>query len=854
MRYPALLLGSVILLGIVSCSDTGNGPPSVIGDGSSNPNNVIPFASLTGGADSESLAVPASWTRAAKPVEAAPVNVSGQTALLNEVSFLPAAGDSQFVEIRAAAGGTVASGLTLKNESGDTYVLPDGLVLVNNDLLLVRFDGQATLDGLTVHADRSTFLNSSAGSLVLLDQAGTELDRVSWGSKGGDSLALGVSDNPNDFTPGITFGRLPQSNAAAPHSWVVYLPVEATPGAPNVNVGVDVLFPLNGTVSNSGDTTLSWYPAPGATGYQVQLANNPELTSLLLDTTVTSPLTNITLGEGTYYWQVRVLYADNSKSDWSLRQVFTLDDGVDLSGTGGTSAKAANRRKGTPPLALLAVPMISQRKDTNLLLLESFRTDAGHGWDEPHPTLDVDDWADNMNCALACTQMVNHYFHGTLSQDRIGFQMHQNDRDGPEGDLNYGQPNPIGDVLNWAVGRSWDGGGPKPVHDLTYPKTYGDFWRDVTGEINEKRPVALLEKPKNKGAHFILVVGYDIRNGKNYFVVNNPWNPNSAIAFQGLRQYDLIALCGYYLIGKGTLAGRDDEKSIGDDQDNDTIKDFDEEMRFGTNKTLKDTDMDCIEDKEEIRNSMFDPAHGWALYWNNKGGDGKARRGEIVLDGNVPISGRPELENDSDGGGLADVMEVFSGTDPTNPDDDHRHITGTIDDIRHWETDYSNPNDSNTMAVSDERYHVEIDLQTDPDTKKLKGTAKVTYTNHAYRVYRHPFSCDAGQATQLNIDHPDRQWTVKLTGSFYCWIQDGKRVIHIGASGAPDHSDAPDTITYHDTCYSDTQPVSSRTGKWGGFTEVVEKPDAVDVRVDHPLPSGVTSGEDSHTVHLKIER
>jgi hypothetical protein len=852
MRRLPYFLGLAMILELVGCGS--NGPPSGTGDGSTNPNNVIPFASLTGGADSESLPVPSLWTLTAKPIEAAPPNPPGQTALLNEVSFLTAAGDSQFVEIRAAAGGTVASGLSLQNENGDTYVLPDGLVLSPDNLLLVRFDGQATVDGLTVHADRSTFLNSSTGSVVLLDQTGTQLDRVSWGIKGDDSLAFGASANPSDFKPGVTIGRLPQSNVAVPHSWVLYQPAEATPGAPNYNLGVDVLFPLNGTVLNSGDIVLSWYPAPGAVGYQVQLAANPELTSLLLDTTVTAPLTNLTLAEGTYYWQVRALFDDASRSDWSVRQVFTLDNSVDLGDTTTASAKVGTRAKGTPPQALLAVPRISQRKDTNMLLLESLRTDSGHGWDEPHPTLDITDLADNCNCALACTQMINHYYNGTLSQDRIGFQLHQTDREGPEGDLNYGQANEIGDVLHWAVGGSWDVDSPKRLHDLTFPKTYGDFWREVTGEIDANRPVALLEQPKGKGGHFIVVVGYDIRNGKRYFIVNNPWNPNSATAFQGPRQYDLIALCGYYLLGKGPFAGRDDEKSIGDDQDSDKIKDFDEETRFGTDKIINDTDSDCIEDKEEIRSSMFDPSHGWALYWNDKGGDGKARRGKLVFNGNVPVSGRPELDNDSDGGGLADVMEVFSSTNPSNPDDDFRHITGTIDDVKRWVWDFSNrPNYSNTMAVSDERHHVEIDLQTDPDTKKLKGTAKVLYTNHAYNVYRHPFTCSAGQATQLNMDHPDRQWTVNLTGSFYCRTKDGKRVISISAWGTPDQSDVPDTITYHDTCYSDTQPGTS-AGKWGGFSEELIAPDKLDLRVDYPLPEGPSSGEESHEVHLKIEK
>jgi hypothetical protein len=233
----------------------------------------------------------------------------------------------------------------------------------------------------------------------------------------------------------------------------------------------------------------------------------------------------------------------------------------------------------------------------------------------------------------------------------------------------------------------------------------------------------------------------------------------------------------------------------------------------------------------------------------------------VPTTGSAPLSAYTSACNsgvDSDGGGLPDFIEDFNGdgtveagdTNPRDPADDHRHFSGTIDDVRRYETDYSDPNSSNTMEVSQERYHVVVDLEATPVAQggdPLQGTAKVTYTNGAHRVYRHPYTCGAGQATQLNIDHADREWTASLVGRFTCSIQGGTRVIGITASGQPDHSDAPDTITYRDTCHSDTQR-GTMTATWGSFTEYGINAAGMLLHVNYPLPGGVTSGENAHIV------
>jgi hypothetical protein len=883
MRELRCLFALAMILSFVGCSANQDGSdtglPSGTGDDSGDNGgggsavivggNPIPFDSLTGGVESESLTIPAAWTRAARPVEPAPTPTGGNSALLNEVLYMPATGESQFVEILAAVGGTLSAGLLLTTETGDTYRVPDGApVLAGGGILLVVFDGQGTISGNTIHADRNTFLSSPSGTLHLLDAVGAELDQVNWGTTSSDAVSYGLGGDPIDFEEGMTLGRLPHSLNVSRLSWNVYAAVQATPGAPNLNLGTIALCPLNGEVINSGDITLSWFPSPDATSYEVQLAGTPTLDSLVLDRTVAEPLTTITLGEGTYYWRIQAVFADGSKADWSPIVTFTLDDGIDLSDDAAT-ARSLRTKRGIVPTRMLRVPKISQHKDTNMLLLESLRTDIGHSWDQAHSVLDVNDKADNMNCALASSEMINHYFQGTITQDRLGYELHKNDHEGPERDLNYATGNLAGNILPWALGRAG-------VVARKKPGSNAEYWADITSEIDNGRPLVMSETI-NGGGHATVVIGYHIQPGKTprdekrYLVVNNPWNPNSDVAVRGLRQYDLVALRGYVMLGPGPLNGRaEDPRILGDpagsnDADKDQINDFDEEVRFGTDKNSNDTDSDCISDKDEIKNSLSDMSHGWAIRVNGWGGDGKARMGPLVLDGTVPVSGRPELDQDSDGGGIPDFVEnlnpdeitdpTIGETNPYDPSDDRRHITGTLDTVWHYEHYYSDPNSSNTMEVSDQRYHAEVSLDAEPRTGNLTGTATVRYTNHAYRVYRHPFDCEAGTTSQLNIDHPDREWTATLTGKFYCSTKDGKRVVRISASASPDQSGVADTVTYHDICYSDTQP-GHVTGSWIGFGEQLQedKADGIELRADYDLPTGVDGGEDSYEVHLKFER
>lgn len=833
-------------LGLLLIAGCGNQPPG-------SPNTPGPdltgsiFADLKGTAASESNVVPPAWARAQAPVEPAPAQIGGTTALLNEVCFRPAPGSSQFVEIRAASGGTSPTGLVLHTDAGLTYALPANLpALGAAELLLIVFDGKNSVDGRTVHADIATFMNANAGTLSLRDSNAALLDQVSWGDRAG-GVDFGVGGERVEPEDGMTLGRLPGATSVSPTAWTAFAPEHATPGKLNVRPGVVIMFPLNGSIQESGDTTLSWFPAAEAVSYRVQVSNKADMSAPIVDETVVD-LIRKTLGEGTYFWRVQAVFADGSAADWSRVLVFMLSNGFDLTDGGAPKPRGAARAR---PTKMLNVPRISQRKDTTMLCLESNRTDD-HAWDKPHAALDVHDWADNNNCALASAVMINHYYGGTLSQDRVGYEIRKDKAPGPEFDINYGHGNPTEKAVGWAIGRA---GTVKRV----IPPTYGDFWNAVVAEIDAGRPVAMSERIGG-GGHATVIIGYDISTEKRYLVINNPWNPKSAEAVRGLRQYDLIPLNAIIPLGEGPINAVADDPAIKLDSDGDGINDFDELNRFGTSVSHADTDFDCIGDKVEIRASMFHSQHGWARYFNNQGGDGAARGSPPTMNGSVPAAGRPELDVDFDRGGLPDFMEdanhdglVSAGEgDPFDGMDDRDiHVTGTIDDVVNTFQEFSNPNYSNTREEYHTNVHVVLDLRPNIDDGKLKGTAAVTWQRQTRFVYRNQVCADG-----LLIDTNTRQWTVNIVGQLFC---DNQGKIGIMGSGTPDGSGVPMTLRYHDyncngncgACYDVTEGSNSRP-TWGSFFERGLVDNKLDLRSDDTINPPMM-GESYHEVHLQLQ-
>jgi hypothetical protein len=100
--------------------------------------------------------------------------------LLNEVVFLPAAGQPQWVELINVGGETATlDGIQIESHAGAKFAIPAGQTLSAGAVRVVRFDGQSAVDGNAIHAAPPTFLGP-AGFVQLSGPSGV-LDRIAWG-------------------------------------------------------------------------------------------------------------------------------------------------------------------------------------------------------------------------------------------------------------------------------------------------------------------------------------------------------------------------------------------------------------------------------------------------------------------------------------------------------------------------------------------------------------------------------------------------------------------------------------------------------------------------------------------------
>src|SRR5439155_10081005 len=108
--------------------------------------------------------------------------------------FLPAANESQFVELKNA--GTASAGLAgLSLSNGTvTFTLPESAgPLGPGEFGLVLFDGVGGVNGRTIHAPPAAIVDPTGDVLILRGRAGGALDSVSWGRLhfGGVRLSTG---------------------------------------------------------------------------------------------------------------------------------------------------------------------------------------------------------------------------------------------------------------------------------------------------------------------------------------------------------------------------------------------------------------------------------------------------------------------------------------------------------------------------------------------------------------------------------------------------------------------------------------------------------------------------------------
>ena len=677
--------------------------------------------------------------------------------LLTEVRFDPSPGDTAFVELLNAGTKPVDLLRFVLRVGGSDLPLPRLIdSLAPGARLVVRFDGSGRTERRVVHAAANYKIAADSGSIELLRDDRLRLDRVAWGTSP-DAVSLGDGGFVHStLERGSSIGRPPGANArGAITDWVVYPRAQVTPGQPNPLPAVDQLLPLDGVVIDEPTVNLAWYPVPGAARYRVQVAGDSTFARVALDQTVTLPeVPAARLALGAYVWRVQAIDARGNGAAWSDFSVLELAAPAEAPASpkparGGPN-DAATEVEEQSTRVILPVPYLTQHKDTKMLLLEEQQEKGAHAWDVDHRSPSRVDPADTKNCALANTAMVNHFFGGDLSQDRIGYEILSRNvtkyvgpvsstratsyapgapttftlgeafggqlgtilkevQSGPERDLNYGQGL---DIPHTVAAMAYAMGAPPEVV-LDYG-TKDQFWSDLTSELKGGRPMV-----GANGHHAFVIRGYELRGRRRLIFINDPANGQQTIDIDAAR-LPASQLTTFKFLSTPKIARQEPE--VTRDGDGDGVVDFDELERFKTNPMNQDTDADGVHDKQDIRAGVFEVEFDLGYAWNpgpNSPGrdfDEDGLPTELDADSDWPVGGNSRgvsdgcLDGDEDknGDGIHDASETFN----FNPSDDKcARLRGVIT----YSYAMDNPTSQSIVKTTDETVVVQVKLKPDPN-------------------------------------------------------------------------------------------------------------------------------------------
>ncbi|MEW8357039.1 MAG: choice-of-anchor X domain-containing protein [Candidatus Thiodiazotropha sp.] len=526
------------------------------------------------------------------------------------------------------------------------YSLPEKVTaLPSRGYITVVFDGKGETankynyknKSLTLHAPAklSRPFRKAAGQLALYYRDSHRMETlvgfIAWGapaSKKSQTLERNAhwrgqrfiplhesfGDLEEDMTPSSEYsiGLYPGGDPKNLADWVVYSADEISRGKPNL-VPSPKLFTLSeDAVVRSEDIAVGWRGNRSAAQYRFQLAKDPEYKDIVDERILKKPLykPEYVLPEGVFYYRVKVIDKQRRSSEWSeTRRVFSK------------SMKPAKRLDDGALTQKVLTAMVHQyqRKDTGLLCLDSCASDLDgttvKHWDNDHPNT-VPNFGDHgdMNCVRASISMMVSYYGGDLSQDRIAYYTEEakpGEGDGtPEGDLAHGVGMSYSsvdggeetDALEWALDTT-----------TTFMDTSPTFTQ-IRGWIDADQPI-MTRTP----GHLRTMNGYRIDDSDDEWVhILDPWSGPRWETFATWDSGD-----------RGTWVGpvtaptvRSDETSVAIDSDADGIMDFDELERFATGRFDNDSDNDSVNDKNDIREYVFDAADIYAKRTSDQDIDG----------------------------------------------------------------------------------------------------------------------------------------------------------------------------------------------------------------------------------------
>jgi hypothetical protein len=480
--------------------------------------------------------------------------------------------------------------------------------------------------------------------------------------------------------PGESMGIFPGQPVGFRSSWVVYASGETTPGMSNGIPTSAVLMPGPGAILFRDDYYFTWYDVPHADHYILQVDDNAEFDSpeidVMVDETIYEP--ESPLDEGEYYWRLKavdesgnegsftegseVIVVDIPQPDLDSLTVVMLDS--ESSGSTLVSLPAtfssALMSTGAGLSSLVEDPEIStvnegirlippqagdwtgtyvgslhtllQQKDSDMLCWDGDdELGARKPWDNIHQDLPGIHSPHGRNyCARASIAMINNYYSGDLTQDRITYEQFKGIS--PYLELGHDVPLSIANgarLLSWAVQR--------PV-TLTMGKP---TFAQIQGWINSGRGV-MAGIPR----HAIVLRGWAIFQGENpripagtqFVLYNDPWVDR--IVWQRYASIELTNT----RVPTGNPTGRMMEETLDQDPDEDGINSFDEMVRFRTNPNYDDTDFDCVPDKADMAGILYEPANVYL-----------PRPADFDWDGSYKY-----LDPDNDNGDIIDGDEDFN--------------------------------------------------------------------------------------------------------------------------------------------------------------------------------------------------
>ncbi|HEY6193971.1 MAG TPA: FlgD immunoglobulin-like domain containing protein [Candidatus Eisenbacteria bacterium] len=610
----------------------------------------------------------------------APADCTSSGVHLNEVRYvdapLPDGGTARIdASVELFNKGAAAAGLggwRLADQAGVTRaVLAGTLSLPAGAYLEVVFgSGEDDLDfadGIgTIHTggDSVGVFAREAGAVALYDAGNTIRDYVAWSCTGSPPAGVAASD-------AAAAGIWPSAGAVAGSLEQTFFTIRLVPdgfdhdqpsdwrscgwgqsGFGSLTRGPNALQldPVNGAGLDPGPVTLLWDSVPAAVSYHLRVVDGSggtEFDQLTSDTRAT-----LSLPAGPHRWSVAVVDACGEApptSTWSFTVFSTAvsspapEFARGEPGTRGPRlAPIPSGRQLLPGMALIGLQLSLQHKDTRLLCVSSpdpswpgCAESAGDQgpWDDAHPLGHAEHYENGVGwvqcdhckfyCARAANQMINAYYGGNLSQDRLSYaQMELGDRgaeNSPDGDLcghfyhSWWGTAPA--VIEWAVSNSVVSGPFDPDYAA------------IRAEIRAGYPVRVTygggKTGLSLGCHAVVVDGYIDAFAfiafptQDMLHVLNPWPTDRGIGPGGWLDFAAIPIGKWFRIrpaGNAPLTGRMQEAAVTTDTDGDGVMDFDEgnpdfaghgPRGFESRGDRVDTDGDQVADKQEIRSYAF---------------------------------------------------------------------------------------------------------------------------------------------------------------------------------------------------------------------------------------------------------